>query len=78
MKYSQSMSMAKDALMQTIKRAQSVPDGGTSQNLIDDSNLNLAANAPDTLIPIGTIICNLMKNCSYLLCVTAITVLMFV
>jgi MFS family permease len=44
---------------------------------MNDSNL-LGGDAPDTLIPIGTIICNLMKNCSYLLFVTAITVLMFV
>lgn len=72
-KYTQSISMAKEAVSM-IKRAQSLPD---ANNTLDDSNL-LIGNASDTIIPIGTIICNLMKNCSYLLCVTAITVLMFV
>lgn len=73
-KYTQSISMMKDAVSQ-IKRAQSVPD---AHKTLDDSNLLLGGNGPDTIIPIGTIICNLMKNCSYLMCVTAITVLMFV
>ena len=38
----------------------------------------LGADAPDTILPIGTIICNLFKNASYLFIVIAITVLMFV
>ena len=73
-KYTQSISMAKEAVSM-IKRGQSLPD---AQRSLDDSNLLVIGNASYTIIPIGTIICNLMKNSSYLLCVTAITVLMFV
>ena len=72
-KYSQSLSMTKEAVSM-IKRGKSLPN---AQRILGDSNL-LIGNASDTIIPIGTIVRNLMKNCSYLLCVTAITVLMFV
>lgn len=48
------------------------------QNTFDMAAAELAADAPDTILPIGTIICNLLKNASYLFIVLAITVLMFV
>jgi hypothetical protein len=38
----------------------------------------IAADAPVTLLSMGTIICNLFKNASYMFIVLAITVLMFV
>jgi MFS family permease len=40
--------------------------------------LEIASDTPDTILPIKTIIFNLMKNASYLFIVLAITVLMFV
>jgi len=48
------------------------------QNTFDIAAAELASNGPDTVLPIGTIIWNLMKNPSYLFIVLAITVLMFV
>ena len=48
------------------------------QKLINVAALEIASDTPDTILPIKTIIFNLMKNASYLFIVLAITVLMFV
>jgi hypothetical protein len=48
------------------------------KNTIDIAAIELATNAPDTILSVGTIIINLMKNASYLFIVLTITVLMFV
>ena len=48
------------------------------QKSLSVATVEIAGEAPDTILPIKTIIFNLMNNASYLLIVLAIAVLMFV
>jgi len=48
------------------------------QKTLSVAAVEIASVQPDTILPIKTIIFNLMKNASYLFIVLAITVLMFV
>ena len=55
-----------------------IPANTVMQKSLSVATVGIAGEAPDTILPIKTIIFNLMKNASYLFIVLAITVLMFV
>jgi hypothetical protein len=55
-----------------------IPANTVMQKSLSVATVEIAGEAPDTILPIKTIIFNLMNNASYLLIVLAIAVLMFV
>ncbi len=55
-----------------------IPTNTMMQKTLSVAAVEIAGEAPDTILPIKTIIFNLMNNASYLLIVLAIAVLMFV